>query len=101
MDDKSKRLLDILFDNSARVDERDDAAIDLAKYHTIEVLERLIDFACKPEESNLILASVGESIGEIMIAINKFDSSSIQSLTPIARKEALSIIKAKKQGWLE
>jgi hypothetical protein len=99
MDKKIKQLLNILTDSTARIDERDDAAIYLAKYPCEELLKALIKFASNPEENKIIIASVGESIGEIILSINKFDASFLVNLVPEARKEAVGIIKVKKPEW--
>lgn len=101
MDIKAKQLIDILYDATARIDERDDAAIYLAKYPTEDVLNKLILFASNPLENQIVLASLGESIGEIMIANNKFEIDVIEKLTPIAKQETLGIIQGKKPEWLK
>lgn len=101
MDIKAKQLFNVLYDAAARIDERDDAAIYLAKYPTKDVLDELVLFASNPVENKIVLASLGESIGEIMIANNKFEMDIIEKLTPIAKQEALGIIQGKKPEWLK
>lgn len=101
MDFKAKQLFDILCDAKARIDERDDAAIYLAKYPTKDVLEKLVLFASNPMENKIVLASLGESIGEIMIANDKFDMDAVEKLVPIAKQETLGIIRGKKPEWLK
>lgn len=98
---KVEQLIEILEDPTARIDERDDAAIYIANFPTRNVLSKLIDLARNNTENHTVLASLGESIGEIMIAMNKFDFSAIEGLSPVAKKEALGIIKGKKPEWLE
>jgi len=100
MKNKINELFDILYDATARIDEKDDAAIYLAKYPTSEVLNKLVIFASNPNENKIVLASLGESIGEIMIAKNKFERDIIEKLTPLAKQEALGIIHGKKPEWL-
>lgn len=101
MDQNITNLFNILFDKNERIDERDDAAIYLGGYPLKEVLEKLIQFASNHKENQIILSSVGESIGEIMVAMDSYDSGSIKNLSSIAKKEALGIIKGKKPKWLE
>lgn len=101
MNNQVKQLFNIIFDVTARVDERDDAAIYLANHPSKEVLDMLVKFASNPEENKIVLASVGESIGEIMVSINKFESSIFKQLVPEAKNEALGIIKGKKPEWLK
>ncbi len=47
-------------------------------------------------EKLAILAFLGESIGEIMIANNKFEIEVFEKITPIAKQEAFGIIQGKK-----
>ena len=101
MKNQIEQLIDILYDPAARIDERDDAAIYLAKYPSKDVLDKLVNFASKSEENEIILASVGESIGEIMIVTNKFELSIIEKLVPAAKSETLGIIQGKKPEWLK
>ncbi|MFZ2315616.1 MAG: hypothetical protein WAW86_08190 [Gammaproteobacteria bacterium] len=101
MNIEARQLFDILYDTTARIDERDDAAIYLAKYPTPDVLDKLVLFASNPAENAIVLASLGESIGEIMIANNKFEMDVIDKLTSIAKQETLGIIQGKKPEWLK
>ncbi|MBA2654094.1 MAG: hypothetical protein H0U71_03380 [Gammaproteobacteria bacterium] len=100
MNNHIEQLLEILFDPIGRIDERDDAAIYLAKYPSNEILEKLVIFASNSEENQIILASVGESIGEIMVALNKFDPSILGKLAATAKIETLGVISGKKPEWL-
>lgn len=100
MEQSIDTLFDILFDTTARIDERDDAAIYLGQCHSTEVLNKLANFGNCANENMIILASVGESIGEIRVALNSFDFALISKLAPIAKKEALGIIKGKNQNGL-
>lgn len=101
MNDEAKALFDILYDPAARIDERDDAAMYLSQYKTKDVLDGLTALASNSGENELVLASLGESIGEIMIVNNKFEIDVINKLHPIAKQEALGIIQGKKPEWIK
>jgi hypothetical protein len=92
MMDNSQQLINILFDQSAREDERDDAAIDLRKYPSQKALDALIKITSNPNEDFFILDSSIESIGEIFIKLNYFDEESFRKMIPEAQKSVFNII---------
>jgi HEAT repeat protein len=101
MPDKVDQLINILFSKTAREDERDDAAMDLGSFNDERALAALMRIASNLDEDEMILDSCGESIGEILIKREKFDSSAIETLAPIAKSAAYSFIKGMKPEWLE
>lgn len=64
---KTKQLVGLLLDREARIDERDDAAIDLAKSDDPQVITSLPAVASDALENETISSSCGESLAEIAI----------------------------------
>lgn len=64
--DRCPSLIVILLDKSARWDERDDAAMDLADFDEPEALEALLRVAGDPTEGEVLLETVGDAIAEIL-----------------------------------
>ncbi|MDP1608649.1 MAG: hypothetical protein Q8L98_04990 [Chlamydiales bacterium] len=94
MPDKIDFLVKILLSDTAREDERDDAAMDLGRFSDERALIALIQVASNPNEDEMILASCGESIGAILIKKRKYDVALLDDLAPIAKHAAYSFIKA-------
>lgn len=92
-------LIEILLDHNARLDERDDAAMDLYATDEPEALEALIKIASNSDEDLLLLTSSGESIGEILIRKQNLDTMILKKMQKQALAEALAIIKEKKPNW--
>ena len=80
-------LISILLNRSARVDERDDAAMNLGSYDA--ALPTLIEAARNLSEDNMVAASLGASIGEIWERRGGFDAALIETLHPQSRRELL------------
>jgi hypothetical protein len=100
--DKIKLLIDILLDINARVDERDDAAIDLGKYGNDDrALNALLSIALNPDEEPFIMDVCGESIAQIWVKRNHFDSDLYKKMTPIAQHELYKYVKATKPEWIK
>lgn len=88
-------LISVLLDGSAREDERDDAAMDLAAFDEPEVRAALAQVATDPAESELVMASAGESLAEIWIACGAVDRAVFERLVPVARSEVVGLLGSK------
>lgn len=86
-------LIAILLDVRARVDERDDAAMYLHKYDTVETERALLVVASDPNAPEMVVASCGESLGEIWKRRGHFSQADLNRLLPTARVEALAILR--------
>ncbi|MEM7594963.1 MAG: hypothetical protein AAF383_26280 [Cyanobacteria bacterium P01_A01_bin.83] len=98
--DTAQQLIAILQDRSISWAERDDAAIDLANFDLDFVLSALVEIAQDQTEDELILASCGESIAEILLRRNLRHVELIQQLSIPARNEAKALIKVKSPNWI-
>ena len=87
-------LISVLLDANARIDERDDAAMDLSAYSGSEVEAALLSAACDPAIPEMVAASCGESLAEIWIRRGAIDSGALESLPPVARAEAVALLRA-------
>ncbi len=96
-----KQLIAVLKDKSARIDERDDAAMDLSSYDTPEVCAALLEVALDPETDEIIAASCGESLAEIWDTRGTIDIQSLDLLSGPARAEALNYLQAKHPEWIK
>ena len=72
---KQNLLIEILLDPCAEDGEKDDAAMDLAEFNNEDVLNALTQAAINAKKNDFFLNSCGESIAEIWIKNNKFDSN--------------------------
>lgn len=97
--DRISLSIKTLLDTNARVDQRDDAAMDLGRYDDDQVLNALITVAFNPYEDMSILDVCGGSIAAILIRRNEFRKDIIQKLCDPARHEAESYIKNDKPEW--
>ena len=94
-------LITVLLDNSARDDERDDAAMDLSRYGSHETIEALIRVANDENNPEIVRASCGESLAEIWLRKNEFQVKELIRLKGVANKEATALLQAKKPEWLK
>ena len=101
MNRQPEGLINVLLDKTAREDERDDAAMDLANYPTQAALKALLQIAKNNSEEYIILSSSGESIAKIWIQLNIFSIDDYKTLTSVARSEAFSVIKNNKSEWID
>lgn len=97
--DRVDQLIMILLDESARIDERDDAAMDLGKFDDDRALRALLSVVLDPKTDPFILDVCGESIAEIWVRRNRFDFNSYKNMPPTARHEAHAYIKKSKPEW--
>ncbi len=101
MTDTIDLLIDILFDPTAREDEKHDAVMDLGEYNDERALQALLKVASNFTETEIILQSAGESIGRIWTESNQFDKNAFAKLHPFAQHEAEMYIKAiKPELWV-
>jgi HEAT repeat protein len=80
-------LIEVLRDLTARVDERDDAAIDLGKSDDPVALQALLDVARDSTQDAMVLGSVGESPAEIAVRNRSFERSWLEGMTKAAAVE--------------
>ena len=87
-------LIQILRDRSARIDERDDAAIDLGRSDDDGALAALLEMGAQSDDDDIVLGSIGESIAHIAIRTGKFESSWLARLSPLAVDELVGSLRA-------
>jgi hypothetical protein len=87
-------LIQILRDRSARVDERDDAAIDLGRSDDDGALAALLEIGAQSDDDDMVLGSVGESIAHIAIRRGTFESSWLALLAPPTVDELVASLRA-------
>jgi hypothetical protein len=92
--DQPKGLISVLLDASARIDERDDAAMDLSAYSEPEVEAALLHAARDPATPESVVASCGESLAELWVRRGAIGSDALESLPPSAREEAEAYLRA-------
>jgi len=80
-------LVSVLIDQSARIDERDDAAMDLSAYDEPVAIAALVEVASDPRTPTMVRESCGESIAEIWYRNSSFDEELFKALTTEARNE--------------
>ncbi len=95
MKDRTKQLIEVLLDRTAREDERDDAAMDLGDYKDLRALDALVKIASDPKEDEMVVDSCAESIGEICVALKYFDEESFKKMVPFAQRIVFGIIMAR------
>ena len=94
-------LLKVLLDPNVRVDERDDAAMDLGEADADRALEALVKVGSDPSTDETVLASCGESIGQIWVRRGTRSRESWDALQPAARSELQGYLKARRPDWLD
>jgi hypothetical protein len=87
-------LVSVLLDRSARPDERDDAAMDLAQYDDPEALDALVAIAGTAGEDPGLLDTCGESIGEIWARRGFVDAEVLARVKEEARVMVLATLRA-------
>ncbi|GAB6992346.1 hypothetical protein [Paenibacillus pini] len=98
MDKKS--LFEILLDSSSNDAEKDDAVIELGiNFQDEETVDFLIKVSNDSNFDEMIVASCGESLGQIWLRTQRIDYEKLTCLRGIALSEALSLIKAKRPDW--
>jgi len=92
--DRIALLIAILRDRSARVDERDDAAIDLGKSDDERALAALLEAGSKSNDNEMVLGSIGESLAHIASRTGKYESSWLALLSPPVVEELIASLRA-------
>jgi hypothetical protein len=82
-------LVAILLDRTARIDERDDAAMYLGRSNDDAALSALLNVASDPGEDELVLASSGESLAQIFVRSGRLAPAWLVELTPVALHEVI------------
>jgi hypothetical protein len=98
-------LVAILLDRTARIDERDDAAMYLRRGNDDAALTALLNVASDPGEDELVLASSGESLAQIFVRSGRLDPAWLHELTSVALHEVIGwVIRARpdllSEEWL-
>ncbi len=99
--DQIDYLIELLFDASARIDERDDAAMDLGDFDDDRALNALIAYATNENNEDFMMEACGESIARVLVHRDQFDINILNKLHPQAYHEAKSYIKGHKPQWLK
>lgn len=99
--DELDLLIDILFDPTAREDERYDAAMYIARFNSEKALDALLILGSNPHEDDIILDACGESITSIMVKREEFRKDIINKLRPIAKHTAYDFITAHEPQWIK
>lgn len=89
-----------MLDSNARIDERDDAAMDLADYNEPEAESALVRVCGEFGLDETILDSAGESLAEIWLRKSEFQPEVFKNLPRAAKKAAEAIIKSQRPDWL-
>lgn len=100
MPDQVDLLIEILFDITAREDERHDAVMDIGNFDDNRALNALLQIAQNPKENNTILDACGESIAQIWATRDRFDIQFYKKFQPSVQDAIKSYIKKKKPEWL-
>ncbi len=91
-------LISVLLDASADLSSRDDAAMDLSQYPCEDSIRALLILARSETESEILVASCGESLGKICEKLGKIDTVKSSDLHPIALSEFNSILSRAKNN---
>lgn len=100
MKDKIDLLIEILFDPSASIAERDDAGMDLGDFDDDRALKALSSFVLNHNAEPSIMDVCGESLAQIWVKRNQFDKDVYKKMHPYAQHEADMYLKANKSDWL-
>ncbi len=100
MKDRVEMLMNLLFDKTASITERDEAATDLSEFSDTRAVIALLKKGKDLSENALVLNSCGESLGTIWSNNGIFDDKSYHALSGTARYGAFAVIKYKKPEWL-
>ncbi len=99
--DRVDLLINILFDDTASISEKDDAAMDLGFYNDDRALKALELFASDLNSESLLMDSCGESIAQIWVSRDKFEPEIYKRLNPHAKHEIQGYLKNLKPSWLK
>jgi hypothetical protein len=93
-------LVALLRNRAARIDERDDAAIDLGQSDDPAALTALLEVGSNPGEDETVVGSCGESIADIAIRRGSLDESWLGRLAPAALRELRSRLQGERPDLL-
>ncbi|MNN07735.1 hypothetical protein D3C81_1205660 [compost metagenome] len=95
-------LIEILLDPISSEADKDDAAIELGNhFDDEETIDALIKVSNSGDIDEMIVASCGESLGQIWLRKAQVDFEKLACLSGIALTEALSLIKQQRPDWYE
>lgn len=94
-------LIEVLLDPNAGADERDDAACDLGESDSDRALDALLCVGADADVDETILASCGESIGQIWVRRGLRDRESWDALQSATRIELQAYLKVSQPDWLD
>jgi hypothetical protein len=94
-------VIALLADRSARIDERDDAAIDLGSSDDPRAIAVLLEIGADRSENETVVAPCGESLGQIAIRSGRFNSEWLTTLAPAAVNELVGSIRAERPDLFE
>lgn len=94
-------LISLVRDRQARVDERDDAAIDLGRSSDPDAIAVLLEVGSSADENVTILASCGESLAQIAVRAGSLDRTWAAQLAPAASHEFIATMRAERPDLLE
>ncbi|MFC1430906.1 hypothetical protein ACEZDB_09570 [Streptacidiphilus sp. N1-3] len=84
---RTEALIRLVADSTARLDERDDAAMDLGASDDPRARSVLVDIASDPASEYILAASAGESLGEIATRTGPLTDEEVALLRPDAAAE--------------
>lgn len=93
-------LVSILLSSSARLDERDDAAIELGRHGGARAVEALLAIARDPGSDAALAGTCGESLAEIAVREGRFDKAWLEGMVPIAQRELIQWIQRERPELL-
>lgn len=95
---QSSGLISVLLDASADLSSRDDAAMDLSQYLCEDSIRALLIVASYKTESEILVASCGEPLGNICEKLVKNHIVKSSDLHPIALSEFNPILSRTKNN---
>jgi len=101
MKDKRQALIDLLFDTQASITERDEAAEELVAFSDEKTVSALLLKGKERDEDDLVLNSVGETLGEIWVKQNKFNENEYRKLSGITRYGVFIVLRSNKPEWVK
>lgn len=87
-------LVSVLHDHTARMDERDDAAMDLGTSDDPLALQALLETARDSTDHSMVLGSCGESISEITTRTGVLDPRWLDGVAAAALQELYGPLRA-------
>lgn len=96
-----KGLIEVLLDETARIDERDDAGMDLGKYSDARAIEPLISVILDLKNEDWFVESCASSLAEIWCALGYWDKDVVLKMRSEARSEIMGIFRANRPAWHE